>query len=537
MANCYNLISCNETVYPSIYHVGGSTPTEEAALLSNVGNLIEITGGEFPYKVVKSKQALYVQPDGYEIIGNPIGNFQTGSLGDITWEVASFVVNGVEKIPVSVFSTPLIPADVDFINCTDEVCVVAADYATGNNFSNYVDFLNSVFAAAGVDPSIMAFNATVGGFDRYGISHNEGDTFDLEVNRIDNLNSNYHFRMLAGGILEFEINSVLNSYGSLEEDLCTAMNLVSGVVLSSVADCESLVIPFDCQNLRTHSYAIRVKLPETTEVIDRGFKKCGYKNMVLADISSSDYEKNDFNSFYYKRQLNSDSCDFILHDVRANTDYPLVDSTYGELWGFGGFQTQEDLTVYRVDWKKVLEEIGEGEYLIRKEITVVGITGVESSNTFCLMQFSTDLADKTVRIDSVQNGNMKHIGIDFSGTDFITSQRVRGFFGRREPKFTEDIIVYTDETHEQVSLDQDNEFLFQTGLIPECITELFFDFLLFGYPMYMNDYNSNNHSYSYKKASVKLKENSGTDYYSLIREARLNITFEDRIKNKRKTNC
>lgn len=280
----------------------------------------------------------------------------------------------------------------------------------------------------------------------------------------------------------------------------------------------------------------RIKFPQPA-VPDRGFKECCYDNLVLGHLTDSKYQYNDFNSFYFKKQMHSDDCDFVLVEISTANEYSLNDGTYGQYWDFGDFQMQPNLTVYKVEWRKVLDILGTGLYQIKKVMTVAGIQFEELSNTFHLEHFSNELADKTVRLDSVMDGKLVHLDVDFKGTGFTTSIRTQGYFGNRNPEYTQDNLVKRNYDTVQISMSQENEYQYQTSLLPVCITEEIYDFMLFGNKLYMNDYNLANHSYRYFKFPVELKGNKGSNYYPNIRDSRINLTFTDREKDKRKLNC
>lgn len=286
---------------------------------------------------------------------------------------------------------------------------------------------------------------------------------------------------------------------------------------------------------RTLAYSIMVKLPEPPEP-DRGFKECCYDNLVLASLTSNKYQYNDFNGFYFQKQLPSDSCDFVLIQLSTGDEFALDDATYGVFKDFGDYLTQPDLTTYKVEWRKVLALLGTGLYQIKKEISIAGLPFTELSNTFHLEQFTNEIADKTVRLDSVMDGQLVHLGVDFKGTGFTTSIRTEGFFGNRNPEYEQDNLVKRNYDTIQISMSQKNEYQYQTGLLPVCITEQIYDFMLFGNKLIMNDYNLANHKY-YSVKAVELSGNKGAKYYVGQRDSRINLTFTDREKDKRKLNC
>lgn len=288
------------------------------------------------------------------------------------------------------------------------------------------------------------------------------------------------------------------------------------------------------QGERTIGYAVRVNLPESPPP-DRGFSKCCYTNLVLADVSDDDGYKNDFSGVYFKRETPSSSVVFKLVDTVSLTEYFLNSDTYGTFQDFGGIQP--DLSYYIVDWRKVLTLLGTGKYQIKKELDIVGISVDVFSNTFTLKPFSIENADNTVRIDSVMNGKLINIDTDFKGTNYQTSIRLRGYFGRNERTFEQDNIAQRDYNIVQNTMSSKSSYQFQGLQIPECITQELWNFVLFGNELFISDYNKNNHSYKYELIPVILEDNSGTEFFVQDRAVNVNLKFTDRRENNRKINC
>lgn len=287
---------------------------------------------------------------------------------------------------------------------------------------------------------------------------------------------------------------------------------------------------------RSLSYALGVTIPEPPEDPEIVFKECCYNHLTLADVNSSNDFRNDYSGFYHQRQLSSETAEFVLIHLETGDEYALNDGTYGKLFGFGSFKTNINLKGYLIEWKKVLSAIGEGNFKVITRTVISGIPVEFPSIVFTLKHYSTALADKTVRIDVVQNGILEKTGVDFTGTGWKHSLRIPGFFGRREPQFEENNIVNRQFEKRQVSMKQDNEFKFQTNLIPDCISNEIWDFILMANHIYLNDYNLNNHSYDFIKYGVKYSGNEGTQYGSKTRKAKLNLTFTDKFENNLKRN-
>lgn len=287
---------------------------------------------------------------------------------------------------------------------------------------------------------------------------------------------------------------------------------------------------------RSLSYALGVEVPTPTVDPEAIFKECCYTHFIFADLNSSEDFKNDYSGFYHQRQLSNESVDFILYHYETDTEFPLNDGTYGLNFGFGSFDQNINLKGYLVQWKKVLTVIGEGNFKVIKRQTIAGIDVEFNSIVFTLKQFSTLLADKTVRVDVIMNGRLTKTGVNFTGTSWKHSIRVPGFFGRREPGMEEDNLINRNYEKRQISMKQTNEWKFQTNLIPDCITNEFWDFILMSNDIYMNDYNLNNHSYEFVKFGVKFASNDGTGYGVKTRKAKLNLTFNDKFQNNIKRN-
>lgn len=287
---------------------------------------------------------------------------------------------------------------------------------------------------------------------------------------------------------------------------------------------------------RTLSYALFVDVPEQPTTPEEVFDECCYTHKVLASSNDADIYKNDFSGFYHKRQISSETCKFVLIDMSDGSEYDLDNGTYGTFKNFGSISAQPDLTTFVLDWRLVLMDLGVGSYKVVKRVNLVGIAVEIEYLVYNLAEYSTSNANGTARIDVTMSGLLEKQNIDFTGSDFADSLRVPGFFGRREPKWEEDNLIDRNYKKNQISMKQTNEYKFQTNLVPDCITEVIYDFMLFSDDIRLNDYNLNNHSYKLKNFAVKLANNEGTGYVVTSRKARLNLVFNDKTVNNNKRN-
>ncbi|AHK11390.1 hypothetical protein F132_44 [Flavobacterium sp. phage 1/32] len=278
---------------------------------------------------------------------------------------------------------------------------------------------------------------------------------------------------------------------------------------------------------RTRSFALFIDIPKIEDEVET-IKECCYSAEVFAQAEGNDYEKNDFTGVWHKKQVPSETAEFVLVNLATSDEYDLNDNSLGVYKNFGSITDNPNLKTFILQWKKVLLAYGEGVYTIVKRVSIAGVDYEESNINYTLKTYSVKRADKTVRIDIATNGLMERLKVDFINSGFTTSLRFGGFFGRREPKYEEDNIVYSTFVSEQISMMQTNEYTLQSNLLPSCMTQPIIDFMLFANDIYMNDYNLNNHLRDFIKFPVKFSDNKGTNYFSTTTKANLNLTFSDK---------
>jgi len=292
---------------------------------------------------------------------------------------------------------------------------------------------------------------------------------------------------------------------------------------------------------RTRGRAIKVTLPKP-EPPDRGFKECCYSNLVFGDLVDTASYKNDFSSVFFQQQTSTDVVVFELVGVSTGVT-PLVDVTHGELYPILATHNNPNLTWFRVDWRKILSVLGEDVYTIRKVVTVAGVgpTNIDS-NSFTLRPFSINKADNTVRFDTVQDGTLEKIGVDFKESGYTNALRVQGYFGDAQDNVEQDNVVFSSKKgkpyySDQITMANNPEYTFQANNIPECISRQLRKEAIFANEIFISDYNLNNHSYEYEVFAVELAEINTNDYPVRGRGVNIEMTFTDRTKDNRKTNC
>jgi hypothetical protein len=311
----------------------------------------------------------------------------------------------------------------------------------------------------------------------------------------------------------------------------------------SCADCQGSVTAAIClYEERTISRAIKVQLPQP-EPPDRGFAECCYSNLVFGDVGDTDPYRNDFSSVFFQRQTPTDTVTYEIIPASTGVPVALVDGTHGVLYDFDPLNTNPDLSYFKVEWRKILSVIGEDVFTIRKAVTIAGVgpTNIDS-NSFDLKPFSVARANGTVRIDSKQDGTLERINVNFKNSGYETSLRVQGFFGNAKDAIEKDVVVFSSKKgmryyEDQITMSNDPDYIFQANNIPECISRELRKFVIFANEIFISDYNLNNHSYEYELFPVTLEDVATNDYPVLGRGVNIEMTFKDRSKDNRKTNC
>jgi len=251
-----------------------------------------------------------------------------------------------------------------------------------------------------------------------------------------------------------------------------------------------------------------------------------------------------------KNYLQNDSSSFLINAGIYNVSFKLMkdceliedldDDTFGEYFVKGywktvnGFSTQQSLyTGYVVNWTKVWDVHGVGNYSIEYDITL-GETKFLTlcSCSYLLQTYSDSMADKTIRIRTLQNGHILD-SFDYTGMNWIQSWRMDGFFGYPQDKLESDSYLNVNRDINQIQDKLWKEYTLQTDFIAECQKEIFNDILLSN-EIYIDDYNIKN-AYVLKNIDV-IPTQSDSNYFIESKSTFKEITFESRQRKKVKRN-
>ena len=199
--------------------------------------------------------------------------------------------------------------------------------------------------------------------------------------------------------------------------------------------------------------------------------ECDYVGNVFAEVGGEDY-KNDKSQFLFRRFVTSDTVAIELWKNGVKIE-DLNDNTYGTFFnGFASGTTEQQLYVgYLLEWEEVYNIYGGGEYQIKAELSVIGVSSTFESELYKLMGYSDKAADGTVKIETVQNGNIMSSIFDFTDLNWNQSIRIRGNFFEESEGFEK--IIYKTQEHKQKQV-QDKiieNWTLQADLIPRSVSE------------------------------------------------------------------
>lgn len=220
--------------------------------------------------------------------------------------------------------------------------------------------------------------------------------------------------------------------------------------------------------------ATRVRVPQQPNQnnFDYCAIECEYKEMVFADPSSDDRYKNDQSSFLFIKAIPSDVITFELFK-NGNSVAQLDDDTYGIY--YPSFTNQPLQTGFLIDWQSVINEFGFGSYQFKANQNILGNETVFTSRCFDLTFYSDENAHNTIKIETLQNGNI--ISSPFDYTDIIeggwySSYRLDGEFVKDSFELVSDRYNNSDYQSLQIREQVNTVFNLEINSFPSLILNI-----------------------------------------------------------------
>jgi hypothetical protein len=266
-------------------------------------------------------------------------------------------------------------------------------------------------------------------------------------------------------------------------------------------------------------------LPSSLQPEDRGLIECCCAYDVYADLTSNDSWKNDVKGVYLKRSTSGDTATFKIKDCNNN-----ILTNYGTVLSF----PNDPLTKgFVYNWKQYLQTYGAGVYTISVDYSISGITGTLVFGAFNLQNYSLAKLDETIRLKSLFNSYSMEENIDFTGSNFVDTVRVAGYFGLMQPNVEVNNLIDKGRKMVKTTREYLRSYELTCEPLTSCESPLILKHLLNEDGCFISDYNISNHSYLYNDFPVIVSGEINCEYPSNARLMRLKATFNDITKNKK----
>jgi hypothetical protein len=274
-------------------------------------------------------------------------------------------------------------------------------------------------------------------------------------------------------------------------------------------------------NYRKKQELILVKLPVNYSSENKGLNECCFEHKVFADASSNDSWKNDVKGAYIKLSSVSDTCTFIIE--KCGVTLPNL----GQIITFPNDPLAKGF-VY--EWKQYLLAHGIGDYTIKIQYSISGVTDTLVVGKYRLQQYNVQLLNYSIRIRSVFNSANLDENIDFTGSNYEDCIRTNGYFGLMEPNVEINNLIDKGRRNVKTSREYVKTYQLDCDFLNFEQSQLVLSHLLNEDGCYLTDCNVINHSYNYNDLPVILSGELEASYPQNDRLMMLKAKFNDLIQ-------
>lgn len=217
---------------------------------------------------------------------------------------------------------------------------------------------------------------------------------------------------------------------------------------------------------------------------------CEHEYLVLAKNGGEGYQ-NDTSAFLYRLLLASDSLVLSLNLNGVEVESNLSATPLGTHYPAGTFTNapgQEFYVGHQLDWEQVLFDHGVGGYTVVATGTLQGLSFVQTSQVFTLREYTSVLADKTVRIRWFQKGNILSNEFDYTDMDWEQEIRIPGILWNKKPAITLSQSQTQDRTVIQIQDSIENTYTLETRFLPFNLSNILLYDAALGNTIFMTDY-------------------------------------------------
>ena len=269
------------------------------------------------------------------------------------------------------------------------------------------------------------------------------------------------------------------------------------------------------------------KLEVTTvfrPTIEQVTDQCNCCCPIYNVFSGSNERESDKSSFIYRKTIPTDTIDIFLYKDGVQIA-ALNDNTYGTY--FATFPTIGSQAGYQLEWELVFGLHGAGKYQIIAEVTIVSVPNTIESIEYTLLPYSDELADLTVRIETIMDVKVRRSEIDYRSLNWYQQIRIPATFIQVTPELTLDFYPDTDYASEGIQHETQLKYELRSRFITGDVRDFIFNNNLMTDKIFITDYNKcNSEKYTklplYPVSIDELKKGEQTSNETIA------ITFTDK---------
>ena len=245
----------------------------------------------------------------------------------------------------------------------------------------------------------------------------------------------------------------------------------------------------------------------TSSIVTQIENECCFILPALAESGTLTSElKNDKHSVYWCFDSSYTSVELALQKENASGVYVDIDdlttSIVGTPYELGFYTTlyNEQAIGYLIEWRKVLQEFGEGQYRIKCTSTLL-TSEVQNrySFEFCLLEYTEDRADETVYLEWYKNGNSGSLESDYKKVDYGSLNYYNAIrlpnakFGFPNIELQKEYTKYQSGENIWIQDSLEQEYTLNIDLIPMWFGDFLIKDANVNTKMLCTDYNQRNH--------------------------------------------
>ena len=258
-----------------------------------------------------------------------------------------------------------------------------------------------------------------------------------------------------------------------------------------------------------------------------------FEYCVFVHSDATDW-KNDKSEFMFKRFISTDTLNIELWKGGSKVA-DLNSNTYGTYFPtFSGTAGQQLQRGYLIEWLKVFNVFGYGQYTVRAQMTILGTSSTWQSDIYNVLGYSQQRANRTVSIVSTQNGNIMSSIFDYTDLQWHQQIRLKGTFYEDEETFEKNTYRTQNYVEKQIQDEIIENWSLELDVIPRDISEFLIKDRLLSNQFNVSDYTILNEKvhelvgvYPESIEKTRLIDNRNSNYL---------IKFTSKLKNVIKRN-